>query len=176
MKTLLSLFSLLMFSASLMASPVASMHKLGAGEMSFMFWSLYKAELYSANSQPSTTAAEVASILTSPQDKALRIEYLRQIDKQDLLDATQEQWQHLGYRSGDIVRWLGPLDNFWPSVTEGDVLTCLVTASGVSHFYFDDKPIGTIEDPEFGVAFLSIWLSPQTSQPALRARLLGLSN
>lgn len=176
MKVILSLFSLLMFSASLMASPVASLYKLGAGEMSFMFWNLYKAELYSANSQPSTTAAEAASILTSPQDKALRIQYLRPIGKQDLLDATQDQWQYLGYSSADIARWLDPLDNFWPSVTEGDVLTVLVTTSGVSHFYFDDKPIGTIEDPEFGVAFLSIWLSPQTSQPALRARLLGLSH
>jgi len=42
-----------------------------------------------------------------------------------------------------------------------------------SVFYFNDVKVGSIEEKEFGELFLSIWLSPKTSQKKLRNQLLG---
>ena len=42
-------------------------------------------------------------------------------------------------------------------------------------YYFDEQPIGIIQDKQFGDAFLAIWLSENTSEPGLRKQLLGLN-
>lgn len=156
---------LLLFSINANASPLSELKKVGAGEMNYLFWTLYRAELF---------ASDIPFDITEMKPKALRIQYYKEIDKQALIDATGEQWQQLGYDAIEIKQWLAPLAKIWPDVAPGDVLTLLVTQAGVSHFYFDDRLIGVIDDPRFGNAFLSIWLSENTSEPRLRKQLLGL--
>ena len=56
---------------------------------------------------------------------------------------------------------------------EGDCLLGVATRSGTTRFYFNGTPIGVIDDPQFGRVFFGIWLSPATSQPALRSKLIG---
>ncbi|MBB1269312.1 chalcone isomerase family protein [Shewanella sp. SR44-3] len=167
----------IVFSPIAPAAVVDGMHKLGAGEMSFLFWRLYRAELYSQDaSLMAAVKLDADAYLAQSKDKALRIEYFKQIDKQDLLDATEEQWRHLDYDQASIERWLVSLRHIWPDVVPGDVLTLVVTTTGESHFYFGEYAIGKVEDGDFGRAFLSIWLSKKTSQPQLRAQLLGLTS
>ncbi|MCE9679487.1 chalcone isomerase family protein [Shewanella sp. AS1] len=158
------LVPLLLFSFALSASPLNQLQKIGEGEMTYLFWTLYQAELF-AQSVP--YQSELA------QDKALRIRYYRAIDKGDLIQATADQWQHLGYSDTNIKDWLLPLSQIWPDVEAGDELMLFVTQDGQSHFYFGEQPIGVIPDPRFGEAFLSIWLSKNTSEPRLRKQLLG---
>lgn len=159
------LFALL-FSINSYASPLSELKRVGEGEMNYLFWTLYRAELF---------ASDIPFDATEMKPKALRIEYYKEIDKQALIDATGEQWQQLGYEGVEIKQWLVPLTKIWPDVAPGDVLILLVTQTGVSHFYFDDQLIGVIDDPRFGDAFLSIWLSENTSEPRLRKQLLGLT-
>ena len=61
----------------------------------------------------------------------------------------------------------------FPDVTAGTCLTGVYDAHGATVFYLSGKMIGHIDDPEFGKRFFAIWLGDKTSQPALRAQLLG---
>ncbi|WP_110456267.1 chalcone isomerase family protein [Shewanella algidipiscicola] len=160
--------AVMLLSSSVYASPIGQLEKIGAGEMSYLFWTLYRAELFASERPLSVNAG-------NKQVKALRIEYYKTIDKQALVEATAEQWQHLGYSPADIAQWVVPLQRIWPNVTPGDRLTLLVNQSGMSQFYLADQLIGQIDDPRFGEAFLAIWLSENTSEPKLRQQLLGLS-
>jgi hypothetical protein len=137
--------------------------------MSYLFWTLYRAELFS---DPSTPAEKMMADRVGAQ-KALRITYYRSIAKDDLLAATLDQWQRLGYKQQETDVWLSRLGQIWPSVEPGDMLTLVVSPERSSQFYLADQLIGTVQDPRFGNAFLAIWLSEKTSEPKLRQKLLG---
>lgn len=152
--------SALIFYNAANASPVGDLNKQGEGEMTYLFWTLYNAELYTTPTR---------------SEQALKIEYYRDIDSKDLVDATQDQWEKLGYSDSKIKSWIAPLYEMWPNVKQGSTLTIRVSEDQQSQFYFDEQPIGTITDTQFGQAFLSIWLSENTSEPKLRQQLLGLN-
>jgi hypothetical protein len=154
------IFAALQFTGSAKSSAVDDLNKRGQGEMSYLFWTLYSAEFY-------TTPTN--------SERALKLEYYRSIDSRDLVDATKDQWNKLGYSKSNIQRWLKPLYEMWPNVEEGSTLTIRVAEDNVSRFYFDEQPIGIIQDKQFGEAFLAIWLSENTSEPGLRKQLLGLN-
>ena len=156
----------LLFSAGLLASPVADFNKIGEGKMRYLFWTLYHAELFTDPANAAGTAADA---------RALRITYSRKISRDALIEATDDQWQHLGYGKDTTAPWLTELNKIWPSVTPGDQLTIVILPNGHSQFYLGEKPIGAIADIAFGSAFLAIWLSENTSEPKLRRQLLGLS-
>lgn len=145
------------------ASPVQDLTKYGEGQMSVMFWDLYKAELFG---QAPSYQADVTPI-------ALKITYLRDIDKEDLIEATLDQWAHIGYENESIPNWAKQLDQIWPDIKEGSQLTIRVHRDGASDFYDATSKIGSMADLQFGKAFLAIWLSEKTSEPKLRAKLIG---
>lgn len=155
--------ALMLVSFSISASPVASLHKQGEGEMKYLFWTLYRAEYFSG--KPSAAPGE--------KPEALRITYQKSISRQALLDATYDQWSKLGYTDNLTSDWLATLSAIWPDVEPGDQLTLLVTTDGRSEFYLSDRMIGELSDERFGDAFLSIWLSERTTEPDLRLQLLG---
>ncbi|WP_047047772.1 chalcone isomerase family protein [Vibrio mexicanus] len=153
-----------LFAASVFSSPLKELNKVGEGEMQYLFWTLYTAELY-----------RDANFQDENQSQALRIVYEKSISKDALIEATAQQWEHLNYSQEDIDRWIEPLESLWPNVEPGDALTLKTDETGVSQFYFGDQSLGKIQDPEFGDAFLSIWLSQNTTEPELRKQLLGLA-
>ena len=63
-----------------------------------------------------------------------------------------------------------------PDVKSGDEVTGLYTPSGTIKFFRDGQLTGQVRDPEFAQNFFAIWLSPQTSEPSLRAKLLRQSS
>lgn len=145
------------------ASPVQDLTKYGEGQMSVMFWDLYKAELFG---QAPSYQADATPI-------ALKITYLRDIDKKDLIEATLDQWVHIGYENESIPKWATQLEKIWPDIKENSQLTIRVHPDGSSDFYDATSKIGSMTDPQFGKAFLAIWLSKKTSEPKLRAQLIG---
>ncbi|WP_299006472.1 hypothetical protein [uncultured Shewanella sp.] len=94
---------LFMLSIPAFAAPLQHLTKLGQGEMDYLFWTVYEAELYAHNGHISPTY----------QNTALKLTYAKSISKQTLLEATQDQWEYLGYRSQDIERWLAKLYPIW---------------------------------------------------------------
>lgn len=147
---------------------LSQMQHAGGGKMKVMFWDVYYADLYVSNKPFAQD--------NFPQ--ALTINYLRDIDKDELLDATQDQWQHLNMDKQLRTRWMQELSSIFPSIKKGDSITLIVDSQRQSRFYLSDKqsqyrPIGSVADTEFGRAFLAIWLDEKTSRPKLRRKLIG---
>lgn len=141
---------------------------LGNGLMKVMFWEVYEAELY----------VQKIPFKENVFPQALKITYLRDIDKDDLIEATKDQWQHIGISEPQQKKWLTALANVFPNIKEGETITLVVDSLKQSNFYFTsdtviNQPLGEINDIDFGHAFLAIWLSEKTSRPALRQQLLG---
>ena len=150
-------------SATTLNKPLSMLKKTGQGVMSFMFWSVYKAELYGPGD----------NYVSDHYPKALNITYYQNITGEALLDATYEQWLHLQYDEEQTTTWLKELRLIWPDIKKEEQILLVVDGVGVSYFYHQGELIGAIEDEKFGEAFLSIWLSEETSRPELRQKLIG---
>ena len=105
---------------------------------------------------------------------ALSITYARNISVGRLLSSTRKEWQRLGFAQRYPIRaWLSSLEKIWPDVKQGDNLTAVISAQGNCVFYSHQGRLGSINDRDFGPAFLAIWLSPDARYPKHTKALLG---
>lgn len=147
---------------------IAQHNFVATGETTFslLFWDLYKSKLM-------TTTGDYP-IAINNEKLIFHIEYLADIKSSDLIERTIEQWQHIGLKESEYQKYVNTLETIWPNIAEGDSLAMLMQKEE-SVFYYNDEYLGTIEDANFGQIFIDIWLSKNTSQPTLRAELLGAS-
>lgn len=138
--------------------------QIGLTTFSVLFWDIYKGRLLTTSGKYPVDAEKEQIIY--------EINYLADISSEDLITRTTEQWQHLGVSADRYQAYLPQLVSIWPDIVEGDTLSLLINKR-MSYFYFNQNYIGTIEDPTFGQTFIAIWLAENTSQPTLRAELLG---
>ena len=136
----------------------------GTATFSILFWDLYKSTLYSTSGKYPLSSKSESLIF--------HINYLADISNEDLIVRTVEQWQHLNIDKNRYSQYVTALKKLWPNITDGDSLSLLIQ-NNKSHFYFNGLYLGTIDDSHFGQLFIDIWLSKNTSQPTLRAELLG---
>ncbi|TAA46955.1 chalcone isomerase family protein [Corallincola spongiicola] len=139
------------------------MNVVGEAKLKVMFWDVYYSRLYSPSGR----------YVDGQRPIKLEIEYLMDIDAEDLISRTKEEWKHLGVNHPNQVLWLQTLEMMWPDITENDRLAIVIDDAGHSLFLLNNTPIGRVEDPDFGQHFVDIWLSPNTSRPQLRLALLG---
>ena len=172
---LICLLPLLLFSVWAQASGAgntmpwaAQLQPLGEGRFSRFLFDIYDARLFAASSSWPGQLQQALPV-------ALELTYLRDIEAEDLVEATADQWQLQSQWANhpQQSQWLASLRQLWPDVCRGDRLAVLVDEEGLTHFYHNGSAIGVVSAPEFGRAFLDIWLSPQTSAPDLRAQLIG---
>ncbi|HEH9441367.1 MAG: chalcone isomerase family protein [Aeromonas sobria] len=146
------------------AAPWQQLRPVGQGEMNWLWFKLYDATLYSQSGR----------YLPGEYPQAITLTYARSIARGDLLSATAEELARLGAGNKEQrQRWLEQLTAFWPDVGAGDQLTFYVDAMGAGHFWWHNKPLGTLADPQFSAAFLAIWLADNSRDPALTRRLRG---
>ena len=138
--------------------------EVGRAKFSVLFWDIYNSTLY-------TKSGDYLHE-NFPESLLFKIEYLKDISADDLLKRTIEQWQYLQIPKSQYSPFIPKLKAIWPNISAGDSLVMLVE-NNKSVFYFNDRKIGVIQEPEFSRLFLDIWLSPETSQTQLRAQLLG---
>ena len=65
------------------------------------------------------------------------------------------------------------MTRLFPDVRRGDRLTGVHLPAVGLRLLHNDQAVGEIRDPDFARAFMSIWLSPRTSEPQLRRQLLA---
>ncbi|WP_305845136.1 hypothetical protein [Photobacterium leiognathi] len=135
---------------------------VGQATLTWGLWDIYNSEL-------KTPTGKYSGLDT---DLALIIRYLRDIDKDDLLQATKEQWLHLGYSKEQITPWLTTLSAIWPNVKKGDRLI-FVQRNGIGQFYQGTQPLGKPLSKSLTRSFIAIWLSPKTDYPELRKQLIN---
>ncbi|AZG74354.1 chalcone isomerase family protein [Shewanella livingstonensis] len=137
--------------------------EVGSADMSLLWLDIYSAKLFSIDGKYQANRFPMT----------LDIKYHRDIDAIDLVDATIEQWQHLGFTKANIELFRQQLVNAWPNVKEGDRLTFRVNTPEDAVFLLNDAPFYQVNNTQFPEAFLDIWLSEKTSHPKLRQQLIG---
>ena len=137
---------------------------LGQAKLSILFWDIYESKLFTSDGK--------LPLSNDCQYSMFEIQYLRDITKQELLDNTLSQWQHLAIKQAEYTSYLAMLESIWPDIKSGDQLTLLNNAT-TTVFYFNKEKVGEIESEQFADLFLRIWLDENTSEPKLRQQLLG---
>lgn len=105
---------------------------------------------------------------------ALELTYLRAFAAADIAARSITEMR----RSADIstaqaAQWQQDMQRVFPDIKQGDRLLGVHKPGAGASFWFNGKPAGEIADPAFARLFFGIWLSPQTSEPAMRTALLA---
>lgn len=145
---------------------------VGEAQLTWFIFDVYKSTLKAPDGQ-----YQVSNDV-SPHPFAIEIHYQRDISKRQLLDATDEQWQKLGFTLSDRQTWLSELEALFPDISKGDSLTYVTDGKTGRLVYCQAgresrQTLGDVKDERLNDAFLSIWLSPQTEFPKLRKQLIG---
>ncbi|MGH8402917.1 MAG: chalcone isomerase family protein [Gammaproteobacteria bacterium] len=152
----------------LVMAAAPQLHLLGHGPLNYPFL-FFHVHIYNA-----------ALYVTGPEwnpdaPYALAVTYARSFSGKSIADEGIKQLARLGYTDqAELSRWKRDMDQAFPDVHKGDTLVGFYLPAGETRFYVNGKLTADIEDPTFGPAFFSIWLSPKTSDPKLRAKLLNL--
>ena len=105
---------------------------------------------------------------------ALELTYLRKFKSEDIVRTSLEEMRRGGSIDDEQAqRWEAQLRAVIPDVSPGDRLAGIHRPDRGASFYFNGQPAGEIADAKFSRLFFAIWLGAATSQPGLRAALLG---
>ncbi len=104
----------------------------------------------------------------------LDLQYLRNFEGEVLAKRSIDEMRGQGIGS-DVQHesWLKEMKRVFPNVKAGDRITGVALPGKLARFFHNGKHTGDVLDPSFAQAFFDIWLSPKTSQPAMRKELLG---
>ncbi len=105
---------------------------------------------------------------------ALELQYARSLNGEEIAERSLKEMRRQGDISATVAeRWLGNMKQLFPNVKPGDRITGVnVPGSGV-RFFINGQFRGDPRDVDFARTFFGIWLSPRTSEPAMREQLLG---
>lgn len=138
----------------------------GSGRLRFLGLRVYEARLWA----PTTVAA--AEWSRTPL--ALELLYARKLVGRMIAERSLEEMRRQGeIESAQAERWLGRMKELFPDVSEGDRITGVKRPGESTRVFFNGALKGEVRDADFTRLFFGIWLSAQTSEPALRDALLG---
>jgi hypothetical protein len=103
----------------------------------------------------------------------LELSYLRSFKGRDIAERSIDEMRGIADITPEqATRWLAAMSALFPDVQRGDRITGVHVPGSGARFYLNDKLRGELADDAFSRLFFGIWLSPKTSQPAMRATLL----
>ncbi len=117
---------------------------------------------------------DAAAILTADAPKALRMHFVRSVDKGKLIDAYKEGFeanaaQKAAAQKANIEKFYGWVGD----VKDGSEMTFTYVPGAGTTVNRDGKDVGTIEGKEFAEALFSLWLGPKPPSEDLKKGLLG---
>ncbi len=147
------------------ALPGASLQ--GQGRLRYFGLHIYDAALWSAAPVPPGNPFATAL--------ALELRYARKLAGGAIADRSIDEMKRVGdFSPADGQRWLDAMKQAFPDVQAGDRITGVHQPGVGASFFVNGKPTAEVRDTVFARLFFGVWLSPRTSQPALRAALLGM--
>lgn len=139
----------------------------GSGRMRFLGLRIYDIRLWSPVRVPRGDGWSATPL-------ALELEYARALVGRLIAERSLQEMQRQARIDDDkAARWLAAMSSTFPDVKEGDRLTGIHVPGEAARFHFNGVRRGEVRDAEFARLFFGIWLSPTTSEPALRDALLG---
>lgn len=163
-----ALLSLALACALAQAAPAHIEHDVpnarlaGSGTFTYFTMTIYAAQLWVGPQGYSPSAPF-----------ALDLRYARKLNGKKIAEASAEQMEKIGASTpAERAAWLRKMIAIFPDVHEGSHITGVYLPKQGVRFYLDGKPLATIDDDDFSIAFFGIWLDPKTTAPALRAALL----
>lgn len=104
---------------------------------------------------------------------ALELTYLRNFKGRAIAERSLKEMRRVEpFTDTQAQTWLAALTQTIPDVTTGDRLTGLYQPGQGLRLLFNGAPLPELSDPVLARVFIGIWLSPHTSEPAMRDRLL----
>lgn len=147
-------------------APLAGTRLAGRGLLRFWGLEVYQASLWVG---PGFRPESFAS-----QPFALELEYRRAFKASAIAERSIQEMRRLGtFSEAQAQRWQRALQAALPDVRPGDRIVGLHRPGQGARFEQGGRLLGEVADPEFARLFFSIWLSPATSEPALREALLA---
>jgi Chalcone isomerase-like len=138
----------------------------GSSTLRFFGLRVYDARLW-------TGAAALATDWTATPF-ALELEYARELKGELIAERSLTEMRRQGEIAAETgQRWLDLMKSLFPDVKGGDRITGLNRPGQGARFFVNGKLRGESGDGDFARFFFGIWLSPRTSEPAMRKALLG---
>ncbi len=141
---------------------------LGSGRLTYFGLHIYDARLWVAD------GFNADNFATLPL--ALELQYARALVGKLIAERSLDEMKRVGgFGEEQGQRWLSAMAQVFPDVSQGDRLTGVHRPGEAARFFLNAKLQGELRDADFARRFFGIWLSAQTSEPKLRAALLGLN-
>ncbi|MDP2005690.1 MAG: chalcone isomerase family protein [Rubrivivax sp.] len=139
----------------------------GAATLRFFGLRVYDARLWVGGPPPG------ADWVASPF--ALELQYARSLKGEQIAERSLVEMRRQGAIADAVAeRWLGNMKQLFPDVDAGHRITGLNLPGTGARFFVNGSPRGEPREVDFARMFFGIWLSPRTSEPAMREQLLGL--
>jgi len=138
---------------------------VGEARLEYLFWDVYDAELYAPD-----------GVWRKNQPFALTLRYLLELDGEAIASRSVSEMREQGFDDeATLDRWYELMRTTFPDVDENTRITGFMDRNRHTRFFQNGDLIGEINDPLFSEWFFNIWLGEKTSEPELRARLLGVN-
>ncbi len=148
------------------ATELTGLQLRGQGRFRYFGLSIYDVRLWSAE--------PVAAAKWAEQKLTLELEYARTLVGREIAKRSlAEMRRQTTVTDAQAQAWLQEMEAAFPDVKAGDRLSGQYEPGTAASFFFNGQPRRRIADAQFARLFFGIWLSPQTSEPALREQLLG---
>jgi Chalcone isomerase-like len=145
---------------------LAGAQVVGQGRLSFFGLQVYDARLWVL---PGFDASRFDG-----HPFALELRYLRTLKGRLIAERSLKEMRALpGFDDRYAADWLSQMTALFPDVQSGDTLAGIHAPGEGARFDLNGTPRGHVPTALFARLFFGIWLSPQTSEPALRQALLG---
>ncbi|MDJ0807002.1 MAG: chalcone isomerase family protein [Gammaproteobacteria bacterium] len=161
---LLLTFPLTVYSSAVMepSSGIPDYHPVGKGKLTWLGMTVYEATLLTPN-----------GTFEPEQPFALRIDYRFGFSRTELAQSSIKEIEKLHGKHPDKATLRSQLESVFRDVANGDHIIGVYQPGEGAAFYSDNQLLGRLDNPELAQTFFSIWLSPHTREPELRAQLLG---
>jgi hypothetical protein len=141
----------------------------GQGRLRFFGLHVYDAVLW--------TITRAADGEAQNGELALELRYARTLRGPLIAERSIDEMRRIAdFGEAEAQRWLEAMKRLFPDVNAGDRITGVHRPGEAALFFVNGRAVGDVRDARFAQLFFGIWLSPRTSQPALRASLLGLTS
>lgn len=138
----------------------------GQGRFRYFGLSIYDARLWTAEPLDAARWAE--------QPLTLELQYARSLVGREIAKRSlTEMRRQTAISDAQAQTWLQAMEAAFPDVKDGDRISGQYEPGVAASFYFNGQLRRRVADAEFARLFFGIWLSPKTSEPALREQLLG---